>query len=290
MIENTLKAIEVHIATTQIVPIRLQEYGVGIFTTIRTKSALKKAIKKKLVLVNEEVATTATYIKGGERILLTKAVTVLKRSFTLSLEVIFEDDYLALINKPAGILTSGNHFKTVANALSQNLKKSRQPDAVPPQPIHRLDYPTTGLLLIGKTSESIVALNKLFEDKAAVKTYLAVTIGAMEKKGSIRLPIDEKEAESGYEVLQTIDSERFGFLNLVKLYPKTGRRHQLRKHLASMGNPILGDTDYGVPGLILKGKGLYLHAFSLTFDHPFTANKIFIEKEPPKKFGKLFAL
>ena len=269
-------------------PVRLQEYGVGIFATIPTKSALKKAIKKELVLVNDTVATTATFINSGDRITLRVAAEVIKRRLSLHLEVVHEDDHLAIINKPAGIVTSGNHFKTITNALAQNLGKSHQIDAVPPQPAHRLDYPTTGLLLIGKTSSCILALNKLFEDKAIVKTYFAVAIGSMPEKGTIHHPIDGKEAESAYEVLQTISSARFGSLNLVKMYPKTGRRHQLRKQLALLGNPILGDAEHGQAGMVLKGKGLYLHAFSLEFDHPVTGDKIYSKLQPPEKFRKLF--
>lgn len=280
--------IEVHVAARQPLPKRLQEYGVGIFATVPTKSALKKALKKELILVDEKVATTATFINGGERIELTAIDNNEKRRLQLALEVVFEDDHLAIINKPAGILTSGNHFHTVANALPQNLLKSTQKDAVSPQPVHRLDYATTGLLVIGKTSSSILALGKLFEKKTIVKSYIAVAIGAMEAKGTIGLPVDLKEAESHFEVLQTLPSERFGFLNLVKLYPRTGRRHQLRKHLAFSGNPILGDVDYGRPNLILKGKGLYLHALSLEFRHPFTGFEMYWEQPPPKKFGKLF--
>jgi len=270
------------------VPVRLQEYGVGLFAIIPTKSALKKAIKKSLILVNGEIATTATFITGGERIELKSLAKSTKRRLCLDLEIVFEDDYLAIINKPAGILTNGNTFKTVANALAQHLKKSHQIDTVLPRPVHRLDYPTTGLLLVGKTSATILALGRLFENKEIVKTYLAVTIGAMNEKGSIHLPIDEKNSRSDYKVLQILPSARFGCLNLVQLFPKTGRRHQLRKHLASIGNPILGDLEYGTADLVLKGKGLYLHAFSLEFDHPVNQEKHYIEKEPPKKFGKLF--
>ena len=195
---------------------------------------------------------------------------------------------MAIVNKPAGILTSGNSFKTVENALLQNLKRSNQPDAVAPQPIHRLDYPTTGLLLIGKTRESIIALNRLFEKKEIAKTYYAVTIRKMKPKGRINFSIDDKDCVSEFEVLQSIVSERFEYLNLVQLNPKTGRRHQLRKHLASIGNPILGDADYGIPELILKGKGLYLHASSLEFKHPFSNKIMTVQKELPKKFKKLF--
>jgi 23S rRNA pseudouridine1911/1915/1917 synthase len=74
----------------------------------------------------------------------------------------------------------------------------------------------------------------------------------------------------------------------VELRPHTGRRHQLRKHLSELGNPILGDRDHGIEGLILNGKGLYLHASSLRFIHPRTELEIYIRAQLPKKFKKLF--
>ncbi|MEE9363480.1 MAG: RluA family pseudouridine synthase [Cellulophaga sp.] len=276
--------------SSEVSPIRLQEYGVGIFTSISTKSALKKVLKKQFIYVNGKVGSTATIIKGGESIVFYSKEATSKKILKLSLEVVYEDDYLAIVNKPAGILVSGNSFKTVVNALEQNLEKSNQLDAVHPQPVHRLDYPTTGLLLIGKTAESIIRLNKLFESKSVSKVYMAVTIGQMNNKGIIEEVIDGKKAESRFEVMQTVISKRFQFLNLVQLFPKTGRKHQLRKHLASVGNPILGDKEYGIEGLILNGKGMYLHAYSLEFDHPFTNKMIFTKKDIGKKYLKIFSL
>lgn len=284
-----LKIIETHIAAKQDQPQRIQEYGVGVFKSLPTKSSLKKAIKKELVLIDGKVASTGWFIKGGERIELMEAPKKpgLKR-LNLSLEVVFEDEYLAVINKPAGILVSGNSFKTVANALEQNLSTSHEPDATSPKPVHRLDYPTTGLLVVGKTSSSLVRLGNLFEEKKVVKTYYAITIGKMSNKGIIRTAIDDKEAHTDYEVLKTVASPRFEYLNLVKLNPKTGRRHQLRKHLYMMGNPILGDATYHLPGLLLKGKGLYLHAGAIEFVHPFSEKTTIIRKEVPEKFRKIF--
>ena len=265
------QVVATHMVPALELPIRLQEYGVGVFDLVLTKSALKKAIKKELILVNGVVGSTGTYITGGEKIeLIASLRKIVKKQFILALEVVYEDDYLAVINKPAGILVSGNSFKTVANALVQNLIPSKETDAVIPKPVHRLDYPTTGLLLVGKTSSSIILLNKLFEEKKISKTYHAVTIKKMPPKGCIAFPVDDKEAVSKYEVLQTVVSDRFEYLNLVKLEPKTGRRHQLRKHLLVLGNPILGDTDYALENLSLKGKGLYLHASMLKFVHPIT--------------------
>ena len=284
-----MQLVETHIAQKQENAIRFQEYGVGIFNIIPTKSGIKKAIKKGLIFIDNNLATTSKYISGGEKIELfeSEKPSTFER-LKLDLEVLFEDDYLAIIHKPAGILVSGNKFITIANGLTQNLKKSNQFDALKPKPVHRLDYPTSGLLLVGKTSASIKYLNKLFENKKIQKTYFAVTIAKMKSKGSISCSIDNRESLTDYEVLESVKSDRFEFLNLVKLSPKTGRKHQLRIHLLSIGNPILGDKQYFLENKILKGKGLYLHAASLDFTHPITKEKLTISKELPKKFRNIF--
>ena len=277
--------LETHIAKKQKEPIRIQEYAVGIFKTTTTRSAVKKAIKKNLIFVNNSPTTTAKIIVGGEKITLFAPEERTTKPLKLKLSVIFEDNYLAVIEKPAGILVSGNTFKTIDNALEQNINKSNQPDAVKPRPVHRLDYPTTGLLLIGKTSSSIQLLNQLFEHKKIKKIYHAITIGKMNSDGFILSKVNRKEAKSSYKTIHTVKSDRFEFLNLVKLSPKTGRRHQLRVHLLSIGNPILGDQKYGIESLILKGKGLYLHASQLDFTHPFTKEKLSLTSDLPKKFN-----
>jgi len=270
-------------------PVRLQEYGVGIFNAALSKSALKKALKKNYITVNEVIATTATLINGGEIISLSiPDEPTSRRIFKLNLKVLFEDEHLAIIHKPAGVLVSGNNFKTIANALSQNIGISSLPDAVKPQAVHRLDFATTGLLLIGKTRSSIRALNKMFENKEVQKIYYAVTIGNIESEGIIDRLIDGKESKSIYTLCESVSSEKYGKLNLVKLAPLTGRRHQLRKHLSNIGSPILGDKDYGIGDLILKGKGMYLHAYSLMFVHPFTNNKMCLIDELPLRFNKIF--
>ena len=280
---------EKHTVGFQKTPIRLQEYGVGIFGAITTKSALKKALKQARILVNGKVASTATFIYGKEVIEL-KPLQIVQphRTFNCALQVIYEDDYLAAVYKPAGILVSGNRFKTIANALEHHIKKSSQKDAVQPKPVHRLDFPTTGILLIGKTASSILKLNQLFEKKEITKVYRAVTIGAMPQEGVIDELIDEKTASSHYVVLKTVSSTRFGYLNLVDLNPATGRRHQLRKHMFSLGNPILGDATYTAEKQLLKGKGLYLHAFSVSFKHPFTTEEIHLVAPLPVKYDKIF--
>jgi 23S rRNA pseudouridine1911/1915/1917 synthase len=284
-----MQLLETHIVTKLENPIRFQEYSVGIFNTIPTKSGIKKAIKRELIFIDGGLATTSKFIYGGENIELFQSEnsSTFKR-LELNLEVLFEDDYLAIIYKPAGILVSGNKFVTIANGLPQNLKKSRLSDAVKPQPTHRLDYATSGILLVGKTSTAITKLGKLFENKEIQKTYFAITIGQMNLKGKLNSPIDKKNAHTEFEVLKSLISERFEYLNLVKLLPKTGRKHQLRKHLSAIGNPVLGDKEYFLENKVLNGKGLFLHAATLDFIHPFTKEKIYISKELPKKFLKVF--
>jgi len=263
----------------------MQDYGAGMFASTTTKTALKKVLKKRLITVNGVVASTATFLEGGETIVLSSAEKAgPSKRLDLNLKVLYQDQYLAAIYKPAGILVSGNSFKTVTNALAQNLEPSTLNDATAPWPVHRLDYATTGILLVGKTNEAIRRLNQMFEVKSIAKTYFAVTMGQMNDKGVINTPIDGKEALTRFTKVVSVESKRFTWLNLVKLTPETGRRHQLRIHLSGIGNPILGDKDYGIQSLVLMGKGMYLHAASLEFDHPFTNENIVLHNDIPLRF------
>lgn len=288
---NKIEKIESYTVPKLEKQVRLSDFVPGIFKTITSHQGMKKAIKGGLVKVNGSIGFTGDYIKGGEVIELyqNSSVQNQKPRIDIKLEVVFEDDYLAIINKPAGIVVSGNKKWTLENALPKNIKLSNKPTALlRPEPIHRLDYPTSGAILVGKTREAVLALNKLFEERNIEKTYFAVTIKSMPESGVIESKIDDKSAKSFYKVINSVKSPKYQFLNLVQLTPHTGRRHQLRKHMSEMGNPILGDLLYGNQGEIVKGKGLYLHAFSLNFIHPFTNETVSVSVPLPKKFDKLF--
>ena len=281
--------IETHEVPTLLVRRRLQEYAVGIFRSLPSRKSVKNAIKKGLVFINAEVGYTGDWISGGEIIELYQPNESKKPVVDFKLDILYEDEHLAVIYKPAGILVSGNKRFTIENALAFNLTKSKEADALlRPEPIHRLDYPTSGALLIGKTVRAVMALNQKFEDRSIFKSYTAVTIGNMNEAGTIETPIDDKPSRSDYKKLISIASEKYGALNLIALNPYTGRRHQLRKHLSQLGHPIFGDHLYGVEGLILKGKGLFLHATQLQFEHPITKEEIVVIAPLPKKFLKLF--
>lgn len=281
---------ETKILPEQKTAIRISDIPAGTFSTIHSRKAFKKAIKNGLVTLNGQKAYTSNFVKGGECIVIFQNTSTSKKpTIDLPLKILYEDNFLAVIYKPPGIIVSGNKKYTIENALPKVLKISSENDALKrPEPIHRLDYPTSGCLLIGKTSSIVMQLNKMFETKKIEKTYHAVTIHSLSKKGSISTPLSGKESYTIFECLETITSHKYNNLNLVKLVPKTGRKHQLRKHLAIINSPILGDKDYGIEGKKGLGNGLYLHATSLTFKHPITSQKVLIETNLPKKFLKLF--
>lgn len=243
-----------------------------------------------MVHVNNKKSTTATPLLGGEIITVFRDQTPSnKPSVKIPLDVIYEDEYLAIINKPPGVEVSGNKRYTIANALDKALKKSNQEDALlRPEPIHRLDYPTSGCLLIGKTSTSVMKLNRAFQEKKIDKVYYAITIGKQKASGTITSPLDGKSCISHFEVIDTVASIKYKALNLVKLIPATGRKHQLRKHLAAIQNPIMGDNQYGTDGNKGTGNGLYLHGYSIKFLHPATALTISEHIKLPKKFTRIF--
>lgn len=284
-----MKRLESHTVPESVDEIRLSEYIMGKFKAITSRNGLKKAILKGHVKVNGEVGHTADYIRGGEEIVLFQPKTVKAAFLKLFLDVEYEDDHLAIIHKPAGIIVSGNKKRTVENALIFNLKESEAVDKLPrPEPIHRLDHPTSGALLIGKTRSAVTALNKLFEERKVEKVYHAICIGKLDKNGTINTDIKGKKAITDYKLITHKESDKYGGLNLVELKPTTGRRHQLRVHLSEIDCPILGDKVYGDKDKISKGNGLYLHASSLEFDHPFSDEKVSVKIGLPSKFRKLF--
>lgn len=289
-LDSTLLKIETHKVPQLKSRVRLSDYTPGIFKTILSKKGIKKAIKKRLITINGYIGYTSDYIIGGETIALFQpTISTNKPTINISLAVVYEDDYLAIINKPAGIVVSGNKKYTLENGLPKILKKSSQADALlRPEPIHRLDYPTSGALLIGKTSQAVFLLNKMFETRKIKKTYHAITIGKINDNGIIEDSIENKSCLSQYNTIRRMDSRKYHFLNLIELNPHTGRRHQLRIHLAAIGSPIFGDLKYGTEGLTGKGSGLYLHASSLIFAHPLIDKDVAVTIPLPKKFLKLF--
>lgn len=270
--------------------IRLVDFAQQIFKdVIPSRNGIKKAIKKKQILVNGEYSILGQWVKIGDVIELFESEEQAPKAFEMELEIVYEDQDLAIINKPAGIEVSGNKFRTIQNALLYNIKKSTKPDALAwAKPVHRLDYATSGLLLIAKTQKARIVLGQAFENKTIQKRYQAIVMGTfLEEQGEINLLIDELPSETHYQVVKFVPSLKNEFLTLVNYFPLTGRTHQLRIHSAKLGMPILGDKIYGEEGHTLKGKGMFLCAVEVSFQHPVTQEDINIKIETPSKFEKI---
>jgi len=282
-----LNTIEKHIVPELDQAQRLSDYAVGIFEIIKSRKGIKKAISKGLITVDGQRGTTGKLINGHETIRLLEAKDK-KPSINLDVEVTYEDDFLAIVFKPAGIIVSGNQKRTLENALPKNLKQSTEVDSLPrPLPVHRLDHSTSGLILIAKTRSCHTALSNLFAEKKIEKTYHAIVMGDIKGEGMIDNNIKTKSAQTQYEVLKSINSDKYNSLSLVKLQPITGRRHQLRIHMLENGTPILGDRKYFIEGKISKSSGLFLSSTGIKFEHPMTHATIVESIDLPKKFSKI---
>lgn len=276
--------LEKHIVPEGDYHIRIQEYAGTVFEKLQSRSAVKKCIAKKCILINRSIAETSDWIRSGQIIELIAPNTTPKKVFQLELDVIYEDDYFAAINKPAGFPTNGNYYKTIENALPYNLKNSTQTDALNfSKPVHRLDNPTSGILLVAKTKSAQIQLHNQFEAKTIQKTYHAIVAGKLPESGLITTAVNSQSAITEYTTITQINALQNGHLTLVKLTPKTGRTHQLRIHLSELGYPIVGDKLYA-PKNVMMHKGLFLAATTISLSHPITQKSITISTPLPKKF------
>lgn len=279
--------LETHIVPEGIDGIRFSDYGQSAFSGFPSRKSFVKAIKRGEFLINGETATTARFIKTGQTIQHVDLEKNLRKIFPLKLDVVYEDEYLAVVNKPAGYEVSGNKYRTIVNALPHNLEKSLQPDALRhPMPVHRLDYLTSGLLIASKTRTILSRLGEMLAKREIQKRYRAVVIGKIKPEGRLLTPVNGKKSAARYNTVKTVNSLRSINLSLIDLWLETGRTHQLRIQLADAGYPILGDKMYGKEDLILKGKGLFLSAVELCFCHPITGEDLHIEIEQPAKFDR----
>ncbi|MCH4822037.1 RluA family pseudouridine synthase [Gramella lutea] len=283
-----MKILETHIVPAIFKKIRLQEYAVSVFTSIQTRSGLKKAIKKGLLLIDGRKATTADWIKEGQKIDLLQTENTSKKIFRLNMEIVFEDNHIAIINKPTGYPTSGNYFRTIENALPHNLSPSKDIGSLPyPLPAHRLDNPTSGILLCAKTRNSLANLQKSFASKNIQKTYFALVHGKVFSNRVIDSEIDGKPAKTVIGPINFFKIQE-AFYTLLEAKPLTGKTHQIRIHLHRGGYPIVGDKIYGKGEKgYFKNKNLFLFSGKVKFLHPVTTQEMNFSLQLPKKFRVL---
>ncbi len=216
------------------------------------------------------------------------------------LEIIYQDEFLVAVNKPSGLFVHKSFMDKHEIYFALQLLRDQIGQYV--YPLHRLDRPTSGVLLFALDSDTARLMGEAFTNKTIQKTYFAITRGHMSGSGVVDYALKEKldkigdkfanpnkdpqSAQTHYEVMNTaIINEKVGKYDsvrysLVKLLPVTGRRHQIRRHLAHLRHPIIGDINYGDNKQnpffhqYFGFKRLMLHAYALQFNHPITKELI----------------
>ncbi len=204
------------------------------------------------------------------------------------LDILFEDDSIMVVNKPSGILSvpgkAVEHHDSIVSRVKERFPAGGA--------VHRLDMGTSGVLVVSKTQQATSALGRQFQDRKTEKFYYAWVWGQMDKlEGTVDLPLcvdwdnrprqqvnfeHGRPAITHYQCLR-VEADR----SLVKLKPITGRSHQLRVHMMTLGHPILGDHLYAPPAARDAAPHLFLHAAMLRFNHPLTGQRLTFEAPAP---------
>lgn len=286
--------------------IRIDKFLSEKFTD-KTRSALQKYIENGLVLSNGKKISKNYKIKLSDVITVNipKPVEVDIKPENIPLDIVYEDDCLLVVNKPKGMVVHpapGNYEGTLVNALMYHCGNSLSGinGEIRPGIVHRIDKNTSGLLMVAKNDTSHQSLAEQIKEHSFLREYEAVVYGNIkEDSGVVDAPIgrskndrkkmcitdkNSKEARTHFEVI-----ERFGNFTHVKFRLETGRTHQIRVHMTYMGNPIAGDDVYGPKKVITKLNGQCLHAKTLGFIHPKTAEFMKFETELPEYFTKFLS-
>ena len=266
---------------------RLSDYARHIFPHLRgSGQGIRKAIKRGYVLVDGAASETGTWVRAGMEISWMEP-DYTGKVFAQKIGIVYEDEHLAVVEKPAGIPTSGNQYRTLEHALPFNMARSLLPGSFAiPQPVHRLDLLTSGLVLIGKTYATHAALSRQFAERTIQKSYTALVHGAFPETAVFDDPVKGKDARTRAERIRVYPSGKEANLSLVRLFPETGRKHQLRIHLSGRGYPIVGDPIYCPEALRVVRRGMFLNATSLAFTHPVTETSLQFEMAVPNKFRR----
>ena len=287
---------------------RLDRFLAGRLTE-RSRTALARHVQNGDVLINGDPAPRPAHrLEDGDvvRIVLTPRNDPVATPEAIELSFLYEDRWLAVIDKPAGLTVhpgSATHSGTLANALAHHLTELSQLQG-PERPgiVHRLDKDTSGVIVIAKDDVTHERISLQFRERRVEKQYLAVVKGAPDLDGdrietpigphrrhptrmAVRLDVG-KPSQTDYHV-----QERFAGAALLLCKPKTGRTHQIRVHLASIGHPIVGDRVYGgyLPKLAEICPRQALHARHIRFEHPWTGDTVTFESALPADLTGLLA-
>jgi len=248
-----------------------------------SRNRARKEIKAGRLLLDGATVETSRRVHAGQTLTLLSPPEP-PPVYAREIPVVYADPHLAVVNKPAGLVVSGNLAKTLERALPFNLPRTDAPDPLPwPRPVHRLDARTSGLVLIARSLRGQVGLGRALQERRVQKRYLALVTGRLEGEGIVEAPIEGRAARSRWRSVACSRSLHTRWMTAVDLWPETGRTHQLRIHMAALRHPILGDGRYG-PAKVLRSQGLFLTAVALSLTHPVTGEPLAVEVPPPAKF------
>ena len=304
---------------------RLDQFLAGHLDGV-SRSRVQQLVEQGDVLVEGKREKASLKLRGGEAIQVhgqQHTIPLEARAEDIPLEIVYEDDDLAVINKPAGMMVHAGSGATdearsggtLVNALLHRFKAlSSVGGDLRPGIVHRLDKETSGLILIAKNDKAHEALAEMFASRQMTKTYVALVQGKLpEEAATIQAPISRdavrrtrmttrrldgaRHAVTHYRVVERLET-RFGPFTLARVRIETGRTHQIRVHMASISHPVVGDTLYGAPAKIialplsvtrkaarevLQLERNFLHSSELEFTHPITGKLIQLTSPLPQE-------
>lgn len=272
-----------------------------------SRSRVKRLLAAGLVRVDGHLADSGTMVRPGQEIAIGDLpkddVEPAVEAEDIALAILHEDDRILVINKQPGLVVhpaAGNRSGTLVSALLHHWRGARGLDPQRLGLVHRLDKDTSGVLVVAKDADALADLSQQFQIRTVIKEYVAIVYGTIQPtKGTIEAPIGRHPVhrqrmavrDGGRPATTRYAVEAFdGLLSLVRVWPQTGRTHQIRVHLANLGHPVVGDEVYGRirdrQGVIVARHAL--HARSLCFRHPSSGIAVKYDAPIPEDLTPLF--